>query len=323
MSAPYAAIASSPHLLIPFAGPAGLACRAALPELQLPHLQALLARLTRASEDRQDESSLSPPHERAWAQALGLSTEDGLIPWAALHAAEQGLPGADSQAWGLLTLCHWQVGMSEVVLNEPQQLGVSREESEALLAIARPFFEDDALTLFATPQPGQWLVCGAMLDGLPTASLDRAVGQVLSSWLPMGDAARALRRLQNEMQMLLYTTPLNDARSARGQLPINSFWLSGTGAAPKQPLSAAPKLIDTLRDSALQDDGSGWSRAWQALDAEVLGPLHQQARAGQPLTLTLCGHRSALRLENRPLGLSGWVRSRLRQPSVVPVLEAL
>jgi hypothetical protein len=32
------------------------------------------------------------------------------------------------------------------------------------------------------------------------------VGYPISQWSPLADAARPLRRLQNEMQMLLYTS---------------------------------------------------------------------------------------------------------------------
>ena len=250
------------------------------------------------------------------------------MPWAwhlstACCPGERALPGADTEPWGWVTLCHWQVGLSEVVLGDPLHVGITAGESDALLAIARPFFDEDGLTLFATAQPGQWLARGALLDGLPTAAVDRAVGQPLAPWLPMGDAARPLRRLQNEMQMLLYTSRVNDERTAHGKVPINSFWLSGTGRAPTQNLLPAPQVNGSLRESALQDDGAGWAARWQALDAQVLAPLQAQADAGQRVTLTLCGPKATLRLENKPRGLGGWLRSRLRKPDVAAVLEAL
>lgn len=68
------------HLLIPFAGRGSPACRAATPGLQLPKLEALLARLAPAGTDAQDDSTFSPPHERALAAALGLAAPDGCIP---------------------------------------------------------------------------------------------------------------------------------------------------------------------------------------------------------------------------------------------------
>jgi hypothetical protein len=105
----------------------------------------------------------------------------------------------------------------------------------------RPFFEEDGIALHASPTPGRWLARARIFDGLATASIDRAVGYPISQWSPLGDSARPLRRLQNEMQMLLYTQRVNDDRAARGVPPINSFWLSGTGALKgATPAAAAP-----------------------------------------------------------------------------------
>jgi hypothetical protein len=47
--------------------------------------------------------------------------------------------------------------------------------------------------------------------------------------MPVAARAKPLRRLQNEMQMLLYTHPVNERRIARGLPAVNSFWISGTG----------------------------------------------------------------------------------------------
>src|SRR6478752_6779178 len=128
--------ASSPHhLLIAYAGRSTPAIRAALPSLKLPNLQRLLARLQPVGQDMQDESSQSPPHERALAAALGLPTTDGLIPWAARQARQFGLPPAPpGQGWGLMTLCHWQVGIDDVALGDPGMLQIAADESAALLA---------------------------------------------------------------------------------------------------------------------------------------------------------------------------------------------
>lgn len=284
-------------LILPFAGRLTVACRAALPTLQLPQLEALLALLAVQDEDAQDDDTLSPPHERALARAWGVRGGDGMLPWAALEAQRADLPGARDAAWGQVTLCHWQVGMSEVVLGDPARMAIESAEADALLAAARPFFEEDGIALFATARPGHWLARSALFDGLATASPDRAIGQPLAQWLPMSDAARPLRRLQNEMQMLLYTTRVNDERTARGLLPINSFWLSGTGRLPSTPPAPAvvPTVDGSLRDAALQDDGEAWARAWQALDAGPIADLLARSRRGEAVVLTLCGDRVAQR----------------------------
>jgi hypothetical protein len=88
--------------------------------------------------------------------------------------------------------------------------------------------------------------------------------------MPRQPQAQALRRLQNEMQMLLYTHPINDARAAKGLPTINSFWISGTGDLPADfrtaPAQGECTVRHDLRTAALEDDAAGWLAAWQALD---------------------------------------------------------
>ena len=313
------------HLLIPFAGRGSPACRAALPALRLPNLEALLARLTLADTDTQDESTRSPPHERALAQALGISAADGCIPWAALEARQTGLaaPG-DDEAWGLVTLCNWQVGIDDVALGDPSAIEIDAAESTALLAVADPFFEEDGIALYPSDTPGRWLARAPIFDGLATASIDRAVGCPISQWSPLGDSARPLRRLQNEMQMLLYTQRVNDDRAARGVPPINSFWLSGTGTLKNDTsIPPPPAVNDALRVPALRDDGAGWAEAWQALDAGAIASLLADYTRGAEVTLTLCGDRAAQRYTVQQRGLARWAKSLFEKTRGAGVLESL
>ncbi|RZI96728.1 MAG: hypothetical protein EOP78_03490, partial [Variovorax sp.] len=126
---------TAPHLLIPFAGRSTPACTAALADLRLPNLEALLARLTLTADDAQDDTTLSPPHERVLARALGLPDADGAIPWAALQARRTGLAPADGD-WALITLCHWEVDVDDVVLGDPEAMTIDAAESDALLEAA-------------------------------------------------------------------------------------------------------------------------------------------------------------------------------------------
>jgi hypothetical protein len=142
-----------------------------------------------------------------------------------------------------------------------------------------------------------WLACGELFADLATASLDRVLGRNLEHWMPRAANAAPLRRLQNEMQMLLYTHPLNDARAARGVPVVNSFWLSGTGALPQpQPQVAAeppPRVVSTLRAAALNEDWAAWARAWQQLDTTECAALLVALDRGERGQLTLCGERNA------------------------------
>ncbi|MET3497870.1 hypothetical protein [Variovorax boronicumulans] len=313
------------HLLIPFAGRGSQSCRAALTALKLPNLETLLTRLALADTDTLDESTRSPPHERALARALGIAVDDGCIPWAALEARQTGVAAADDEeAWGLATLSHWLVGIDDVALGDPSAIEIDAAESAALLAVAQPFFEEDGIALHPSPTPGRWLARARIFDGLATASIDRAVGYPISQWSPLGDAARPLRRLQNEMQMLLYTQRVNDDRAARGVPAINSFWLSGTGALKgATPTAPAPTVNNTLRVPALQDDGAAWAEAWQALDAGDIAALLADYTRGAEVTLTLCGDRAAQRYTVQQRGLARWARSLFDRTRAANVLESL
>ena len=308
------------HLLIPFAASNDPASRQVLRGLQLPNLEQLIHRLTALPRLEGLEDSPSLPHERVLAQALGLPATDP-IPWAAWQAARGG-HDARGAAWAFITPCHWQVGQAQVTLFDPQQLALQEDESRALLAAMQPYFEEDGITLLFD-SPGRWLARGEVFRGLTTASLQRAVGRDVAPWLP---ASSVLRRLQNEMQMLLYTHPLHDARVARGDFSVNSFWISGSGAldaAPPAP-AAQPLVAQQLTAPALQQDWQGWAQAWQALDARegaaLLAALDQGAA---PVRLTLCSEQHALPYVHAPR--RGWARLRsyFSRPSLSDVWERL
>ena len=321
-----AAPSPSRHLLIPFAGRSSPACKAALSTLRLPNLEALLGRLALDHDDMQAETTLSPPHERALARTLGLSAEDGLIPWAAREAQQNGLSRAGSgEPWALLTLCHWQVAIDQVVLDDPDAIAITEAESLALLEAARPFFQEDGIAVRRSGTPGRWLARGELFRTLPTASVDRVAGQSIAEWAPLSDALKPVRKLPNEMQMLLYTQRVNDDRVARGAQPINSFWLSGTGSVSKdfKESKAQPTVPDTLRKPALADDATAWTAAWQALDAGPVAELLGACTRGEPVVLTLCGDRAARSFVPRTGGLFGRLKRLLNRMQATTVLEAL
>ena len=291
------------HLLIPFA-----ACRATGSHevgetIELPQLQRLLARLDASALDAGDERSLSPPHERVLAKECGLAAPDGCIPWAAWQVLqEQGSAGGVPWAW--ITPCHWHVATDHIVMKHPQDLRLDSEDSKALLAAMQPFFAQDAIAL-EYHAPTRWLARGELFRGLASASLDRVMGRDIDEWMPRAAAAAGLRRLQQEMQMLLYTHPVNDERVGGGLLPVNSFWASGTGLLPIHPKPGPPAALllpHGLRDAALMQDWSAWAAAWQQVDQHQCRHLNEELDRGHAVTLTICGEANARSWSGR----SGW-----------------
>jgi hypothetical protein len=281
------------HLIVPFAAAASEAGRAALSSLRLPNLERVLREFAPVERDEGDELSLTPPHERAVARALGLAGPDGALPFAAHEAHAAGIATGDL-AWGRITPVHWHVGTDQVSLTDPAALALDEATSRALFDAVHPLFESEGVLLL-WQAPSAWLAAHESLRELPTASLDRVIGRNVDRWLPQG--VPLMRRLQMEVQMLLYTHPANEAREAAGALPVNSFWLSHCGA--HQPARAAPdlRIDERLRAPALAEDWPAWAAAWRALDADLPASL---------AALTLAGERHTVRLEPRARGL--WQR---------------
>jgi hypothetical protein len=171
----------------------------------------------------------------------------------------------------------------------------------------KPYFEQDGIHL-EYDAPTLWLARGAVFRDLATASLDRVVGRTIDAWMPRAAEAKTLRRLQQEMQMLLYTHEVNERRIAAGHLPVNSFWVSGTGALPMSRAPSPPpglQITHYLRDTALLEDWRGWTSAWQELDSRDGARLLNDLERGRPVTLTLCGERHAQTWTREG---AGWMR---------------
>lgn len=285
------------HLIVAFAAPPPAGGPAALSGLAAPVLERLLTDWAEVQRDAGDASTLSPPHERAWAAALGWPTAaDGCLPWAARLAAQDGV-AAGTQAWALLTPAHCRVASDGVHLADPEALALAETDSRALLDALRPLFEREGYGL-AWGAALRWYAAHPSMQGLASASLDRVVGRNIGAWLPRQPEAGPLRRLQNEAQMLLHAHPLNEAREAAGALAVNSFWFSGCGAVWPEPAGAV-RLEMSLRGPTLAGDARAWCEAWRALDAQAIAPLLAAAARGEPVRLTLCGERQAVALAPR------------------------
>jgi hypothetical protein len=314
------------HLLIPYAASDAPGCQQALQGLSLPHLDRLLARLSPhpSDSDTGEETSFSPPHERALARALGLPAQDGRIPWAAWHRLQQGLP-TDSGAWAFVTPCQWQVSTDHVTLRGPDTLALDDAASRALLAIVSPWFAEDGIALHYD-QPTRWLASSPLFSTLATASLERVLQRDVRAWMPDANDARTLHRLHSEMQMLLYTHRFNEDRSERGLPMINSFWVHGTGALPASPPAAPspePVVAHSLRDAALNEDWRNWAAAWTALDAGAVADLLHHAESGAAVQLTLCGERNTLGFHSAPRSLAQRFQSLFRPQRFTDLREKL
>jgi hypothetical protein len=319
------------HLVIAFAAPLSAPGREALARRDgaawLPRLAALLAHGRPVRPDPADESdewSLTPPHERELARALGWHCGDGLVPLAARLARADGID-VGARAWAVLTPAHWRIGTEQVSLADPAELRLDEADSRALFDAASGLFTSEGFEL-AWGAATRWYAAHEDFATLRTASLDRVIGRNVDRWLGDDPAARRVRRLQAEVQMLLHAHPVNAAREAQGLAAVNSFWLSGSGAAQADGPGAtagAVRFDTSLRGPALAEDWDAWARAWSLLDEGPIAALLERARRAEPWRLTLCGERRAACWQPAPRGGLAAIRARFGRPDLRALLEAL
>ena len=280
------------HLIIPGAVLPEVDAKAPPPEAPLPpRLRALLAAMDPTTRIECAESNPSTPCELALAEANALPGSPGHIAWAAFETGTVGIPCA------FLKLCHLQVGADHILLLPPEDLGVDADTSSLLMSAMAPYFLEDGIALHPHGTvPGTWFATGEPFRNLRTVSTDQVAGRRLTRSMleSAGGSAAVLRRLQNEMQMMLYTHPANEARQQQGLLPINSFWVTGAGVLDASiPAHPHVQVERRLHAAALRTDIAAHAKAWQEVDADACARLLALLRAGGDARLTLCSEKAA------------------------------
>ncbi len=308
------------HLLVDGAALALPPGTAQPPVPELPQLQALLSGMRLAATLEIDGDSPATAFELALARAQGLPGQPGHLPWAAFETGTVGMPCA----WFIP--CHWQMGMDNVTLADPDELALEESESRALLATLQPLLAEAGLDLKHV-RADVWLARGELLRDLACWSLRRALQQPVTRdrLARAPDAARdaRLRRLQSELQMLLYTHPVNEAREQARRWTVNALWIDGAGTLAQAQAPRAGVHGDTrLARPAAQVSAASHAAAWRALEAEAVAPLAAAQAAGRDVQLTLCGPRRALTLATGR-GLKHWIGARMRPLALAPLREQL
>lgn len=190
-----------------------------LGEARLPGVDTLLARARR-------EALAGSGLEALLCRELGIARQHDwpLAPIA--YAAEGGQPGKDY--WLRADPVHVRIDRDQLILNEIPR--VSADESNMLCdALATHFGESFSPHVMPS---GAWYVRAAARSDIATTPISQAAGRHIDPLLPTGGDAMQWRALLNEVQMLLFSHPLNQARELRGEPAINSLWLWGGGCLP-------------------------------------------------------------------------------------------
>ena len=201
--------------------------------LKLPALEKLLARAQSAP--------LSAESLEAWlCRVFGVAGQ----AIAAVTLRADGMePGA--AYWLRADPVHLRIQRDQLILQPDVRLAT--DEAAQLCASLNAHFAGAGLYFFA-PHPQRWYLRLDAAPDMTTFPLAQVAGKNVHAHLPQGPDALRWHSVFNEIQMLLFEHAVNQAREARGELPINSVWLWGGGRAAHQLARPFAKLCS---DSAL------------------------------------------------------------------------
>lgn len=253
--------------------------------LRLPALERMLARGA--------STGPAPSTGSGRAEGGGASLEDHLcdlfgVPCEAgasiapISAAFDGLGGG---CWLRADPVHLRLQRDQLVLLP--EVEVSADEAGRLCAALNAHFAGQGMEFFA-PHPQRWYVRLDRSPDIETVPLSQAAGRNVRGLLPQGREAAHWHRVFNEIQMLLFAHPVNEAREARGELPVNSLWLWGGGCtADVQPeknydSAGSDESLAEIFAAATGIPFSGWPEHWRDV-------------GGDRQLLAWTGLRSALR----------------------------
>ncbi len=318
-----------------------------LHDQSLPYLSRILSRGSKPEEiGLAEHAPLTPWQKWVFGERVA-SHADSEVNLAELWAMACGIAPASKRGRWLAEPAHFVIARDHLRLADPHGLAITIAEARALADAIEPVLSESGWRLEPI-EPAtltHWLLHRDDGLDLSGAAIERAIGDNVAAWQPRGNhasgdaskvgsdaAALDWRRCSNEIQMLWFGHPVNEAREERGLPAINTLWLSGNGA-PRSALphyraidSSLPLLaalpvepdatralesFDGFIDAARAEDWSGWRVQLAALDARIGALLDDQRKhAIGELTIVFCG-RECIRSvgsESRDLGKfwRGW-----------------
>lgn len=206
---------------------------------QSVELQALAYLLSRAHR-----STIAKPFLAKVCEDFNLiATPD--FPIAALSAQAEKFD-VEGGYWFCAAPVHLALQRDAFFLHEEVPLRVNVEHAQALQETLNQHFKEDGLQFLLSASGAWYLKLTHLFEHfLPvkTHFPQMAVGKNIHAWMPEGPAAQKWRALLNELQMVLFEHPVNQAREAAGELAINSIWLSGGGFMPCAPSAQLDDLL--------------------------------------------------------------------------------
>jgi hypothetical protein len=141
-----------------------------------------------------------------------------------LHGGE-----AEYRFWLFATPVNMMLGRDSYFLTDPGTTPVSHEENMALIESLNAHFDGFGVCFYLVDDI--WFLGLDKNPDITTVHINVVKNQDIADHFPQGKGALVWHQLQNEIQMLLFSHPVNQAREAQGLPIINSLWCYGFGEA--------------------------------------------------------------------------------------------
>jgi len=236
-------------------------------DLRLPALEKMLVRGASTGQVPSTGSGrtggVGASLENHLCELFGVPCDAG-APIAPISAAFDGL---GEGCWLRADPVHLRLQRDQLILLP--DVGVNAGEAVQLCAALNEHFAGQGVEFFA-PHPQRWYLRLDQLPDIETVPLSQAAGRNVRGLLPRGKEAARWHKAFNEIQMLLFAHPVNEAREARGELPVNSLWLWGGGCAenvsPQKTYDhvGSDEVLAGMFAAATGIPFAGWPEQWRA-----------------------------------------------------------
>ncbi|MDE3209105.1 MAG: hypothetical protein KGL58_09745, partial [Pseudomonadota bacterium] len=158
---------------------------------------------------------------------FGLPIDSGIAPITGLADGINTTHGY----WLRMDPVHLHLNRDQLILLDSQSFNIDPDEADQLVSTINQHFQDGGIRILA-PSSKRWYAHFDTEQNLVFHPKNRIIGQPVNLHLPSGEMGTHWKSILNDIQMLLFAHPVNEARETRGEMAINSIWPWALGQLP-------------------------------------------------------------------------------------------
>ncbi len=143
----------------------------------------------------------------------------------AASAYQQAGGSAQHAFWLFAAPVHLVLGRDSYMLPAPAPLLAPTADSLSIIESLNQHFSGFGTHFYL--QNDVWFLGLDADPKITTTPIEKVINQDVAPYLPQGEGALAWAKFQNEIQMLLFSHPVNEARESQGLSAINNLWFYG------------------------------------------------------------------------------------------------